>query len=105
MKFIVVWSALAESSIDEIYEYYQANAGHDVALKLIKKLINSTNRLTKTPNIGTIEPLLLDRDLEYRFLVYRNYKIVYSVDHLETQVRIADVFDTRQNPIKIKRSK
>lgn len=102
MKYIVVWSSLAESRIDEIYEYYRVNADHHVAIKLIKKLVGSTNRLSKAPKMGTIEPLLINREVEYRFLVYKNYKIIYSVNHLETQVRIADVFDTRQNPIKIK---
>jgi mRNA-degrading endonuclease RelE of RelBE toxin-antitoxin system len=41
----------------------------------------------------------------YRYIVCGNYKIIYSVDIEEQLIKIADVFDTRQNPIKIKRNK
>ena len=34
-----------------------------------------------------------------------NYKIIYSVDIELKLIKVADVFDTRQNPIKIKRNK
>lgn len=50
-----------------------------------------------------IEDLLIDRKDGYRYIVCGNYKIIYSVDIELKLIKIADVFDTRQNPIKIKR--
>lgn len=41
----------------------------------------------------------------YRYLVCDNYKISYSVDVELKLIKIADVFDTRQNPVKMKRTK
>ena len=52
-----------------------------------------------------IEDLLVDRDDTYRYIVCDNYKIIYSVNIALKLIKIADVFDTRQNPIKIKRTK
>lgn len=52
-----------------------------------------------------IEDLLIDRENTYRYLICKNYKIIYSVDQKLKLIKIADVFDTRQNPTKIKRNK
>lgn len=52
-----------------------------------------------------IEDLLIDREDDYRYIVCDNYKIIYSVDIELQLIKIADVFDTRQNPITIKRNK
>ena len=57
------------------------------------------------PEITQIEELLLDRENEYRYLICDNYKIVYSIDSKHKSIMIADVFDTGQNPEKIKRTK
>ena len=51
-----------------------------------------------------IEELLIDRKSVYRYIVCGNFKIIYSIDKELKLIKIADVFDTRQNPIKIKRN-
>ena len=58
--------------------------------------------LKKQPEIGQIENSLKNRKQEFRYLVYKNYKIVYWVNYDAERVEIANVFDTRQDPIKIK---
>jgi len=45
--------------------------------------------------------LLKDRKETYRYLIFKNYKILYSVDSQQNLIKVADVFDTRQNPKKI----
>jgi hypothetical protein len=42
---------------------------------------------------------LKDRKFIYRFIVVRNYKIIYWIE--DNYIKIASVFDTRQNPNKI----
>ena len=55
--------------------------------------------------IGQEEELLKQREILYPYLIFKNYKVIYSLDMENGFLKIADVFDTRQNPAKIKRSK
>ena len=105
MSFKVIWSEFAESQLDEIYKYYEINASTEVARKIIIELLAAPNKLIKTPLIGQKEELLKHRKVEYRNLIFKNYKLIYSVDNEKSCIQIADVFDTRQNPIKLKRKK
>lgn len=84
---------------------YVENASLRVAKNVINKIILEPNRILSHPEITQVEELLLDRETEYRYLICDNYKIIYSVDLKEKRIMIADVFDTRQNPTKIKRTK
>tara|TARA_B110000090_G_scaffold207823_1_gene260105 strand:+ start:842 stop:1027 length:186 start_codon:yes stop_codon:yes gene_type:complete len=60
--------------------------------------------LIKNPVIGKKEQLLENRKQNYRHLIITNYKIIYSVNEEIEAIKIVDVFDTRQNPIKLKRN-
>lgn len=103
--FKIVWSSFAESQIDEIFEYYKYIAGIEIAKNLIQGIVNAPNKLIKTPFIGQNEPRLKHRLVHYKYLIYKNYKLIYSVDEENGYIKVADVFDTRQNPIKIGRGK
>ncbi|WP_100616420.1 type II toxin-antitoxin system RelE/ParE family toxin [Confluentibacter citreus] len=105
MTLKIIWSEFAETQLDEIYEYYKEKASPRIAKKLLKGIINEPKKLIKTPYIGQEEELLKHRDFEYRYLVFKNYKLIYSVDAENGFIKIADVFDTRQNPPKLKRTK
>lgn len=52
--------------------------------------------------MGQLEdnPMVANRG--YRYLVEGNYKIVYKVYNEEKEILISTVFDTRQNPTKLK---
>lgn len=103
MKLEIIWSGFAEKQLDEIFEYYNENASSRVAKKLIKNLLNEPNKLIKNPFIGQVEDFLKEREISYRYLVCKNHKIIYSIDQENGFIKIADVFDTRQNPKKIER--
>jgi len=105
MKLKIIWSEFAETQVDEIYEYYEKKASPRIAKKLVKGIIDEPKRLINTPQIGQEEELLKHRKTDYRYLVFKNYKLIYSVDKENGFIKIADVFDTRQNPPKIKRTK
>lgn len=104
MDLVIIWSGFAENQLDEIFEHYKENASERVATKLIENLLNEPNKLIKNPYIGQIEDMLQERKTSYRYLIYKSYKIIYSVDQENGFVKIADVFDTRQNPKKIERT-
>ncbi len=57
--------------------------------------------LIENPKLGQKEILLENREIEYGYLVEANWKIIYSIDEKNKTVRIADVFDCRQEPEKI----
>ncbi|MFT3796595.1 type II toxin-antitoxin system RelE/ParE family toxin [Flavobacterium sp.] len=104
-QFEIIWSDQAEIELDKIFEYYSEFASLHVAKNLIQKIIEEPNKLISNPEISQREDLLLDRENEYRYLVCKSYKIIYSVDSKAKLIKIADVFDARQNPSKIKRTK
>jgi len=105
MTLKIIWSEFAETQLDEIYKYYEKEAGSKIAKKLMKGIINEPKKLIKTPFIGQEEELLKQRKIEYRYLVFKNYKLIYSVDTENGFIKVADIFDTRQNPPKLKRTK
>lgn len=105
MAFKIIWSNFAETELDKIYAYYAEIASLKVARNIIEKIISEPNRILSHPEITQVEELLSEREDNYRYLVCDNYKIIYSIDTKQKLIKIADVFDTRQNPMKIKRTK
>ena len=105
MNFEIIWSDFAESQLDQIFEYYVENASLKIAKNLLQKLLAEPSRIMNNPEMLQIEELLIDRPNEYRYIVYKNYKIIYSIDYKLQLIKIADVLDTRQNPTKIKRTR
>jgi plasmid stabilization system protein ParE len=102
MGIEIKWSELASAQIENIYEYYKEIASHIIARKLVKGIIETSQLLKGNPLLGAIEPLLVDREFEYRFLIEKNYKIIYHLDG--RLVRIAAIIDCRQNPKKIQKA-
>lgn len=102
MELAVYWTQFAEDKLTDIYEYYKYNAGVRVAQNLINGIIDESLKLSKNPFIGQKEDLLSDRLQEYRYLVFKNYKIIYWVDTNNQMILVSHIFDTRQNPIKMK---
>lgn len=101
MKLDVYWLEFAESKLDDIYSYYSVKASERVAKKLINAIVDSTIGIEKHPKIGQIEISLKHRKQEFRYLVFKNYKIVYWVNYEFKRIEITNVFDTRQDPRKI----
>lgn len=102
MELNIIWTRLAENKIEAIYKYYRKKAGFKVAKNIVNGIIDSSINLKYTPNIGQKEELLKERKQEFRSLVSRNYKIIYWSDTRNNNIIIANVFDCRQDPDKIK---
>ena len=103
MELTVYWTRLAEDKLDDIYDYYESKAGIRIAQKLIIGIIDKTVGLDKNPHIGQKEELLSDRPQNFRYLVFKNYKIIYWINQNKNRIDIINVFDTRQNPMKMKK--
>lgn len=105
MELEVYWLAFAKNKLIDIYNYYCENASVQVAQKLVNAIVDATIGLEKQPEKGQIETLLSQRAQTFRYLIYKNYKIVYWINYDLERIEIANVFDTRQNPNKIEQTK
>ena len=81
-SFEIIWSSHAENELDSIFNYYSEFASVRVAKKLIQDILAEPNKLLLNPEISQREELLLDRENEYRYLVCKNYKIIYRYKRL-----------------------
>ncbi|WP_243456807.1 type II toxin-antitoxin system RelE/ParE family toxin [Polaribacter batillariae] len=84
---------------------YEKEVNTRVGTKIVIGIIKELEKLIKASFIGQEEKSLKDRKIKYRYLVFKNYKVIYSVDEENRFIKISDVFDTRQNPPKMKRTK
>jgi len=101
MELSIFWTQFAEDKLKDIFDYYKVKAGLKTAKKIIREIVDITNQLEKHPEIGTIEELLIHRPQKFSFLVSSNYKIIYYINYIKQRIVIANIFDVRQNPIKI----
>ena len=103
MDLTVYWTRFAENKLDDIFDYYETKASIIVAQKLVTGIVDRTIGLNKNPYIGQKEELLSDRPKNFRYLVFKSYKIIYWINKNKNRIDIVNVFDTRQNPVKIKK--
>lgn len=105
MELEIFWSQFAEDKLQDIFQYYKLQAGIKTARKMVEKIVDSTLHLGENPRMGTTEELLKDREQEFRYLISTNYKVIYYINAETKRIVIANVFDTRQNPKKVKETK
>ena len=96
----VLWTKSALASLHGIYRYYKENVSITIACKIRDNILASVSQLEKHSLIGQIEELLEDMEGGHRYIVKDNYKIIYKIQ--TNTIYITDIFDTRQNPDKIK---
>ena len=95
----VIWTDPSKSYLKEIYIYHKKVASVRVAISIKDKIIQASKSLKTLERRGQLEALLKDRTDEYRYLIVGNYKIIYQPT--PTSIYITDVFDCRQNPVKL----
>lgn len=93
----IVWSQRAKEEIERIAKYLAYNFGNSSVEKLICDTQLWTNRLLQHPNLGAPEPLLRDKSIPYRSLIFTPHnKLIYYVKG--DTIRIVDIWDMRRNP-------
>lgn len=100
-EFQVVWSERAYDTLRKIVDYVSQTSPKG-AKDVVKELAKTAQTLVVLPRRNPVEPLLSDAPAEYRFLLKWHYKIIYTVLESEGMVLVVGVFDTRQNPDKLK---
>jgi len=83
----------------EIHKYCKENASVQIANRIKTGIFSATKPLKKNANSEQIELSLKTLEEGHRYIVESNYKIIYK--KVEQGILITDVFDCRQDPIKI----
>ncbi len=105
MAIKVYWTHFAKTELKSIFDYYKINASLKIASGLVTGIIDKGDTLNSLVEVGQKEEVLSDRKEEFRYLIFKNYKIIYWINKNKNRVEITDVFDVRQNPLKLKRQK
>jgi len=100
-KVVVIWSDNAKADLKSIYEFIKLTSRSVQAAKNIRNDI-----LVGSRNISFTEQYQVDEilGLSFRRMIVRHYKIIYKTQS-DAEIRVLSVFDTRQDPKKIKRNK
>lgn len=99
------WTIYARGELYRIFQYYKSKSNIKTAKNKVEEISEEVLILEKFPFIGQNEELLASSDKDFRYFLYQNYKIIYYVDLEINLVEIVDIFDCRQEPLKIKRTK
>lgn len=105
MELEIYWTDFSKKELKNIFDYYKEEASTNVARNLVLGITKEAAKLKKHPTIGQEEELLETDSRDFRYLVFKSFKIIYWVNFEKNRIEVFDVFDTRQNPTKIKRGK
>ncbi len=105
MELEIYWTDFSKKELKNIFDYYKENASLNIAKTLVIGITKEAAKLKKQPAIGQEEELLAKDSRHFRYLVFKSYKIIYWTNLEKNRIEVFDVFDTRQNPIKMQRGK
>lgn len=65
----VIWTHNAFGQLERAIKYIREEQGLSYSEIVLNKILQTTELLQHSPKFGTIEPLLIHKKSEYRFLV------------------------------------
>jgi addiction module RelE/StbE family toxin len=94
---IILWDNQAKADLKLIFEFIRLKSPQG-ARNVIRDIV------LQSQNIHFVEQYQVDEFLgePYRRMIVRDYKVIYKI-HSETEIRILQIFDTRQNSVKLKK--
>ena len=91
----------AQRRLSKIDDYYRLKGNPKGGKKLRREVVKQGQKLGKHPEMGQEEENLKHLGLGHRYLVIKPfYKLIYLI--IKPVVYITDIFDTRQDPKKMK---
>lgn len=98
----VKWKKQAMRQLEAIIAYGEKNFGKQATVRFYSKVKACDARLADNPELGFPEPVLAERKRNYRsLLVNEHYKIIYWIDTAQNIIYIADLWDTRREPVRL----
>jgi len=98
MKLIYTEQALV--SLEEALNFITPKVSYNKLNEIKGNILDAADTLILQPLQGQKEPFLEHLGLEHRRLIVSHYKIIYRV--IEEYIYITDIFDSRQDPDKMK---
>lgn len=92
-------SKLFKQQVVDLLSYLKVTFGLSIASRVKSELEEKIFLLKSFPNMGTIELLLEEEPLTYRYLVVKHNKILYTVE--DDYIFIHLLWDCRQDPLRL----
>ena len=81
MAIKVYWTHFTKTELKSIFDYYKINASLKIASGLVTGIIDKGDTLNSLVEVGQKEEVLSDRKEEFRYLIFKNYKIPLKLKH------------------------
>ena len=95
----IIWTNPAIDDLSEIFLFLEVTINTDKAEEIATKLYRRVDDLLSFPEMGTISYDRYGVKSDYRYLVEKPYKILYSI--INNIVYVETIYDTRQDPMGI----
>ena len=96
----LVYTEQAHISLEEALYFIAPKVTHEKLMQIRDKILNKADSLLLNPLKGQKESCLEHLSLDHRRIVESHYKIIYRVTG--EYIYITDIFDSRQDPDKMK---
>ena len=87
-------------SLQESLDFISKEVSLEKLIEIRDQILDSTDILVKYPKLEKKEEYLEHLNLNHRRIIEGHYKIIYRID--KKIIYITDIFDTRQEPKKMK---
>ncbi|MBE0640280.1 MAG: type II toxin-antitoxin system RelE/ParE family toxin [Bacteroidales bacterium] len=96
----IIYTEQAISSLQEVLDFVAPNVTKEKLIEIRDRILDAADTLLLHPYQGQTEPLLEHLGKSHRRLIIGHYKIIYRV--YGEYIYITDIFDSRQDPDKMK---
>jgi plasmid stabilization system protein ParE len=87
-------------AFEELKTFLKTSISEKKTNEIILKLIGRCEKLSKNPLVGRKEKYLEHLGLDHRRIIEKHIKIIYRI--YNNRIYIIDIFDSRQDPVKMK---
>ena len=96
----LVYTEQALFSLEEVLSFMAPKITREKLTKIKDEILNAADTLLLHPLQGQKEPFLEHLGLGHKRLIVSHYKIIYRI--IGEYIYITDIFDSRQDPDKMK---
>jgi toxin ParE1/3/4 len=100
-EYSVIWTEDAYESLRKIQDFVSQHSPKK-AKTVVKDLVKLSFLLKSFPKRNPIEPINSEIIADFRAILKKPYKLIYTIVEEEKMVLILLVFDTRQDPEKLR---
>ena len=96
----LVYTQQAVTALQECLDFFPSEVATEKVNEIRDRILAKADRLLENPHIGQREEYLEHMGQSHRRVIEGNYKIIYRIEG--EGIVITDIFDSRQDPEKMK---